>query len=306
MKVISVVLSVAVLGLVFVLFDMQASNSELKLALEKARGQQANFEDRLASQRHAYENKLAKLERDLLLESRARKKFESSKKPQLSLPGESDVDNSGAVVLEALRKDQISRSIDEKYALLLSAVEVSPSDAEKLHDMLVQRQKILNSPLATYYTKPEDIEIAVEQQQLFLQELDKHVSNILSDDNYQIYDMVKESDFEQYQLKQFESLLVEDEKLTREQENELLLSKLKNKQIYNQSLSEANSLLESGEVEKASELMSRAVNEYRDNYFMQASQFVSESQFIKLREYEREHFKQMLESLLAAYQTQSN
>lgn len=210
--------------------------------------------------------------------------------------------NSADTFVDDIESFHISEAVLNKYKTLLDIVEVGSLEEQALLELLAQRERILNMVSHSYFTNPLDSELALQQREEKLSELDDQVASVLEPSQFDNYQLLKDSGFEQHQVQEFEGQLSADELLTEGQANNLLLAKLRFKEDYLYSIKEASKMVNDGDREKGFNLFESAIERYRTRYLDVARGELNSVQFKMLNDYEKARFSSMLFSLKAAYE----
>ncbi len=300
MKLVAIVLSITSLGLVVLVLQMRSENAALEEQLLNAKKMRSDSLNRIAEERKDCQVKKSQLERELFIENRARKKFEAALRRSSDECPEEGRSHRGNEVLVQLRDEQVEKSVDQKYAILLELLDVSQVDRERLKAFLVERQRIIDSPTTSYFSRSDDVTMLIEQQQLLLADLDHKVETLLGPDNFQLFEQMKDSDLEQHQLRKFNQSLDSSLALSAEQRKAVLLQKLKLKQQYTASLEQVQIAIDMGAYNDAIEMIDVAVDTYQKSYFSGAREHLNEKQYAALVALEKNLFNQMRKSLLTS------
>lgn len=192
-----------------------------------------------------------------------------------------------------------SHVVRQKYRLLVAMLNPDPAEKEMLWGLLTEREAIVNAPLHSYFTASEDSHALVQEQQAALAEIDDRVSALLSKEDRQSYELMKESDLAQYQLQQLQQQFDENQKLSIDQQAQLLKMKLLSfQQLYGALESTAAEWqLESPDVKN--QRLQEFVNQYKQGYFQEAAMLLSEPQLEKFKAAEEALFRDLIQSLAA-------
>jgi hypothetical protein len=184
------------------------------------------------------------------------------------------------------REQKDVQAIDHKYRYLYSELpDLRDAAKEMLQQLLLERDQLRESDA------PDPQELgAIEAQ----------IGELLGAGGYQQYQILKDSDIEQHHLEEFANGIRDYAPITPEQDKALLFAKLRHKQIYEMALRDSSfyqERLTPEEREYAQSVINRALETYKNNYLMEATQFLSESQLSLLKKYEATEFNWELERL---------
>jgi len=204
--------------------------------------------------------------------------------------------------VEGMEAFHVSEAVTRKYQTMLEMLELGGQGEQALLDLLAQRERVLNMVSHGYFTNPLDSEVALLEREEKLSELDDQVGSLLDAEQYDNYELLKDSGFEQYQVQEFDDTLGADDLLNDHQVNKLLVSKLQFKKEYLQAIGEANQLVKDGKETAGFKAFDQAVEMYETNYLNSARNELTDTQFEKLKEFEKSRFSEMLLSLKAPYE----
>lgn len=194
----------------------------------------------------------------------------------------------------------IEQAVNKKYAGLLERLRLGGAKEAQLLALLAQRERVLNATTHSYFTDALDSELSIQERDAQLASLDDQIEAVLPPENQDTYELLKDSEFEQYQLQEFDNNLPADQFLTEQQAQELLLTKLNHKQEFSRAVQSASQMIKQGN-RAGFDLLDQAIQNYKVNYLAEVQDELSEFQFTKLREYEDKNFNEIRDSLRAAY-----
>lgn len=207
-----------------------------------------------------------------------------------------------------IQQENLSRTLEKKYALLMTQLGLSGQSRSQLQDLLLQREQILGASSIGYYSSQADTEEAIRKQQESLAEIDRQIAQLLnSPEDRKTYELLKDSAYEQYQMNNFFDEVQADKPIPNEKRDALLLSKLEQKQEFSRYLETAGQTIANASAEEKPFLIEKAheaLHDYKDNYLNNARTNLSEDQYDALREHEQKHFEEMWESLKAGWGAQ--
>jgi len=204
--------------------------------------------------------------------------------------------------VEGMEAFHVSEAVSRKYQTMLEMLQLEGGGEQALLDLLAQRERVLNMVSHGYFTNPLDSEVALLEREEKLSELDDQVGSLLDSEQYDSYELLKDSGFEQYQVQEFDDTLDAGDLLDDDQINRLLLSKLQFKKDYIQAINVANQLIKDGKKNLGFKAFDQAVELYQTNYMSAARNELTDTQFERLKEFEENRFSQMLLSLKAPYE----
>ncbi len=204
-----------------------------------------------------------------------------------------------------LQKENLNRSLEQKYSLLFKSLNLSKQDQDKVRELLLERERILNMSSVGYFTSEADIKLNIEKQQQLVGQIDHKIAQLLKPDEVKKYGLLKDSAYEQFQMNSFYDQLGDKNSLNEEKKTTLLLSKLEQKQAFaNLVQNSANDIAGASSDEKKflADKMYEALHDYKDNYLRTAKENLSEDQFNILSDYEQKQFDEIWQSLQAGWQ----
>jgi hypothetical protein len=217
--------------------------------------------------------------------------------------GKSDLNKSDE--FSNLQKENLIRTLDQKYSILFKTLTLSKQDQEKMRELLMERERVLGSSSVGYFTSEADIKLNIEKQQELVSQIDNQIAQLLKPDEVKKYELLKDSSYEQFQMNSFYDRLGDKGTLSEQKKNTLLLSKLEQKQAFANLLqNSANDIAGASPEEKKflADKMHEALHDYKDNYLLTAKANLTEEQFNTLREYEQQQFDEIWQSLQAGWQ----
>lgn len=201
----------------------------------------------------------------------------------------------------------LENNFNQKYSLLMAKLKLSSLEQENVKELLISREKIINSNGVGHFSSEQDIQLFIKNQQSALADIDKNMSSILSKDDFNTYDLLKDSSYEQFQMNNFYSQLGEGVNVSEEVQTELLLSKLEQKKVFFYELEGLSQDIKNSSSEEKQYFIDQAhktLHNYKDEYLRNARLTLTDVQFSELREFEKKHFDEMWESLAAGWGVQ--
>lgn len=202
--------------------------------------------------------------------------------------------------LERIAHDASQSLALQKFALLFSDLNLNSESEQQLAALLAQRERILAQPVASHYMNVEAIERNIDVQQEALAAIDDNIKVVLGPSAAYTFELLKNSDTEQQQLRELMTKLNTVSPFSDEQVKTLLLSKLTHKKIFEETLSTYKSRAigaEKSDRKVIYDAISDSLQRYRDSYLEEAAQYVDEQQLAGLLNYEAIQFEEMEASL---------
>ena len=295
-------LALAILGLRYV--DLYLDHTTLKdelLHKEQLHSQQ------LEEQKLDYLRQIENLEQFLVFNHNSNTS-PTTKQPGQGLP-QKVVDGSTSLQSFAeIRDSSLTRAVDQKYSIIFPGLSLPHEDEEKLHQLLVDRERVLGTSTVGYHSSQKEIEDSIRQQQELLAEIDGRIADLLGPEEAQEYELLKDSSYEQHQMNSFYEQLGGRNSLSNDNQRALLITKLEHKKNFNTQLQEATAYLNNASPEEranAEKKMQDALNQYKENYLREARSILTDEQYNVLSEYEQMQFEEMWSSLETGWRAQA-
>lgn len=299
MKLLSIILAVALLVLGARYGVLYLDHQTLQQQLTQ---QQADFDLRLQQERDTYQKKIDSLQEFITFGQNA---LQPTTKTVAATPA---LTSTKMNEFANIQQENLNRTLEKKYALLMSQLGLAGQARSQLQELLLQREQILGASSIGYYSSQADTEEAIRKQQESLAEIDRQIAQLLSSpEDRKTYDLLKDSAYEQYQMNNFFDQVQADSPIPAEKRDVLLLSKLEQKQEFARYLETAGQTITGASAEEKPFLIEKAqeaLHDYKDNYLATARANLSETQYDALREHEQKHFEEMWESLKAGWGAQ--
>jgi hypothetical protein len=186
-------------------------------------------------------------------------------------------------------------SVTHKYRYLLDDLGPSQAQRARVLDLLAQRESLVRQSGPEDLVRPRDP--ALTRQ---LDDIDAALRLELAPSAYASYEMLRESDVEQFHLEEYTGGIHEYAPLDATQERAVLEAKLRQKREYANLVADAGLDRESlslAEREHAMAMVERGLNEYRLAYLAEVAPLLDERQYNLLSNYEATEFQQELERL---------
>ncbi|WLQ12402.1 hypothetical protein O5O45_21990 [Hahella aquimaris] len=194
------------------------------------------------------------------------------------------------------------QAVNEKYRVLFSEISLDASTEKQLQNLLQERERLAALPTVNYFTAPDSFTEHAELRVMALDELDQRIVELLDANSSRLFELTRNSEFEQHQLKEVTDSLSAANPLSREQERTLLLAKLRHKEAFNIAMRDYAAA--QGNKRAMADEAIKALTRYRDDYLQEAAAYLNEEQMAALTDYEALSFEEMEDSLLASLQTQ--
>lgn len=299
MKLLSIFLAAALILLGIRYGVLYLDNQTLQQQLVQ---QQADFDNRLLQERTTYQKKIDGLQ-----------DFISFGQNALPPVNKTTASNSSSPLTKmnefaSIQQENLNRTLEKKYALLMSKLALAGQARDELQDLLLQREQILGASSIGYYSSQADTEEAIRKQQESLLEIDRQIALLLRlPEDRKTYDLLKDSAYEQYQMNNFFDQIQADAPIAADKRETLLLSKLEQKQEFSRYLDTTGQTINKASTEEKPFLIEKAheaLRDYQDNYLTSARANLNEVQYDALREHEQKHFDEMWKSLKAGWNAQ--
>ncbi|MES1263224.1 MAG: hypothetical protein ABUL69_02635 [Peristeroidobacter soli] len=196
-------------------------------------------------------------------------------------------------VVETGAEARFGAYVDGKYQFL----ELS----EKLRAALLAREKIAVAINTARQSSDASLKAAIPQQLAELEALDQKVGTLLRPGDLATYDVLKDSDVEQWQLDDYAGGVSNVAPLSDEDRRAILYTKLTHRQRFRQVLAQSGLMsgdMNATERQYAFAEVSRALGESRDSYLKEVRQYLfNDEQFTLLSNYENTEYSDELEKL---------
>lgn len=296
MKLLSIILFAAllVLGARYGVLHLDHQTLQQQLAQ-----QQADFDTRLQEERENYQKKIEGLQEFIAF-------GQNALQPTTGLSAATPALTSSKMnEFASIQQDNLSRTLEKKYSLLMSQLGLSGQSNVQLQELLLQREQVLGATSIGYFSSQADAEEAIRKQQESLAEIDRQIAQLLgSPEDRKTYELLKDSAYEQYQMNNFFDQVQADSPIPSNKRDVLLLSKLEQKQEFARYLETTGQSINTASAEEKPFLIEKAreaLHDYKDNYLAAARANLNEAQYDALREHEQKHFDEMWESLKAGW-----
>jgi hypothetical protein len=299
MKLLSIILAITLLVLGARYSVLYLDNQTLHQQLTQ---QQTDFDIRLQQERDTYQKKIDSLQEFIAF---GQNTLQPANKTVATTPAPTSTKMNE---FANIQQENLNRTLEKKYALLMSKLGLAGQARNELQELLLQREQILGASSIGYYSSQADTEEAIRKQQESLAEIDRQIAQLLnSPEDRKTYDLLKDSAYEQYQMNNFFDQVQADAPIATEKREVLLLKKLEQKQEFTRYLETAGQTITRATAEEKPFLIEKAheaLHDYKDNYLATARANLNEAQYDALREHEQKHFEEMWESLKAGWGAQ--
>ncbi|MBU6955371.1 hypothetical protein [Hahella sp. HN01] len=219
-----------------------------------------------------------------------------------AITARSSLAHSAAQPLLEAEESSLQQAVSEKYRVLFSELSLDATTEKQLQSLLLERERLAALPTVNYFSAPESIEEHAQLRTQALDEVDQRIVDLLDANSSRLFELTRNSEFEQHQLKEVTDSLSAVNPLSHEQERTLLLAKLRHKEAFNIAMRDY-ATAQSNKRAMADEAV-KALTRYRDDYLQEASAYLDEEQMAALTDFEVLSFEEMEDSLLASLQTQ--
>jgi hypothetical protein len=191
--------------------------------------------------------------------------------------------------------------VSDKYRFLLEAPGRSSRGPETLRAALQERERLLVGINTARQGNDEEERASLPARDAQLAALDQRISRMLPAADIAVFEVLKDSHIEQFQLDEYAKGISNVAPLQDAQHRAILFSKLAYRQRFRETLNQSG--LMSGELPAAQRqaalgAVSRALQESRDSFLQEARQHLSdEEQFTLLANYENSEYVAELEKL---------
>ena len=217
-------------------------------------------------------------------------------------PDARGVDERGAAPrMESAAEASFGTYVAGKYRYLFTESGLADDAATKLRAALLARERVAVAINTAKQSSDDAAKRAIPAQQAELHALDQKVGALLRPGDLETFEILKNSDVEQFQLDDYAGGINAIAPLSDADKKAILYTKLVHRQRFRQVLAESG--LMHGE-SSASERryafieVSRALGEARDHYLQEARQYLyNDEQFSLLRNYETSEYDAELEKL---------
>jgi hypothetical protein len=175
-----------------------------------------------------------------------------------------------------------------KYRYLLADVQLAPCARELLEELLAARERLAH-------------DAASSESPTGLDDIDQHVRGLLpAGAQADAFDELRDSDTEQRQLDDYANGLANVAPLREEQKRAVLSARLRRKREFESAVREAGldrAALSADERMQAQVIVQQALDRYRDDFLLDASEILDEEQLGYLSNYETTEFEREAERL---------
>lgn len=208
-------------------------------------------------------------------------------------PAGSDAENTS----ETSFQDYVSG----KYRFLFKGSGLSPQSSAALSKTLLERERIAVAINTARQSSDSAAKEAIPRQQAELEALDRKVGTLLPPRELAAFDVLKDSDIEQFQLDDFAGGASNVAPVSEADKKAILYTKLVYRQRFRQVLADSRFMredLDAAERKLAFADVRRALEASRDSYLQEVRQYLyNDEQFALLRNYETTEFNDELEKL---------
>jgi hypothetical protein len=301
MKITCVILTVLVLVLGASYARLLGENQSLQQQFAQ---QQTDFEARLQQERETLQKKIDSLQDFIAFAHNIPPATTTTNTTSNKTTGTINApDTLGNYV--ALQQENLERTLQRKYGLLMSRLGLSGQLQTELQQLLAQREQLMNASSIGYYSSQAEIEEAVQRQQEGLAEIDRRITQMLhSPEDRKTYDLLRDSAYEQYQMNNFFDQVQGGVTIPPEKRDALVISKLEQRQEFFQFMETTGASINQASADEKSFLVEKAhqaLHDYKDNFLNNARANLTPEQFDALREQEQKQVEEMWQSLKAGW-----
>jgi hypothetical protein len=198
-------------------------------------------------------------------------------------------------------EDSLGTYTEGKYRFLFGDSGQSPEAAAKLRAALLARERIavaINTAKQSFDPAAKE---GIPGQLVELAALDQKIGALLRPGDLATFEVLKDSDIEQFQLNDYAGGVNEIAPLSEADRKAVLYTKLVHRQRFRQVLTDSRLMsgeLNASERKYAFAEVSRALKASRDNYLQEVRQYLyNDEQFMLLSNYENSEYEAELEKL---------
>jgi hypothetical protein len=202
---------------------------------------------------------------------------------------------------ENLSETSFQDYVTGKYRFLFKGAGLSTEAIAALGKTLLERERIAVAINTARQSSDPSAKAAIPGQQAELEALDRKVGTLLPPGDLAAFDVLKDSDVEQFQLDDFAGGASNVAPVSEVDKKAILYTKLVYRQRFRQVLADSRFMrddLEAAERKLAFAEVRRALEISRDSYLQEVRQYLyNDEQFALLRNYETTEFNDELEKL---------
>jgi hypothetical protein len=207
----------------------------------------------------------------------------------------------GAPPMESAAEASFGTYVAGKYRYLFTESGLAQDAAAKLRMALRARERVAVAINTAKQSSDDAAKRAIPEQQAELDALDQKVGALLRPGDLETFEVLKNSDIEQFQLDDYAGGVSAIAPLSDADQKAILYTKLVHRQRFRQVLAESGLMhgdLSASERRYAFIEVSRALGEARDHYLQEARQYLyNDEQFSLLRNYENSEYDAELAKL---------
>jgi hypothetical protein len=201
---------------------------------------------------------------------------------------------------QAVAEASFGAYVTGKYRFLFDA-DLPAEAADKLRAALLERERVAVAINTAKQSSDAAAKEAIPRQQAELAELDRKTGTLLRPGDLATFDVLKDSDIEQFQLDDYAGGISAVAPLVDADKKAILYTKLVHRQRFRQVLAESGLTrgdLNASERRHAFAEVSRALAESKDHYLQEVRQYLyNDEQFNLLSNYESTEYAAELEKL---------
>jgi hypothetical protein len=210
-------------------------------------------------------------------------------------------ERAGAPQMESAAEANFAIYVAGKYRFLFAESGLAEDAAAKLRIALLARERVAVAINTAKQSSDDAAKHAIPEQQAELDALDQKVGALLRPGDLETFEVLKNSDVEQFQLDDYAGGVSAIAPLSDADKKAILYTKLVHRQRFRQVLAESRLMrgdLSASERRYAFIEVSRALGEARDHYLQEARQYLyNDEQFTLLRNYENSEYDAELAKL---------
>jgi hypothetical protein len=290
MKIITRLLAVALVGLALACVSLYIDNQHLQGELNQL---QTNF------------NALADKLRQAEIKTNTWASIKLPRSMAIEVRPKTSITTPAMIASKTLQEENLNKILDKKYKILFSTLRLSSQDQEIMRELLMERERILNSTAMGFLTSEAEAKASAESQQVLVAQIDQQITALLKPDDIKKYELLKDSSYEQQQINHFYDGLAEQKELSEDKRNALLLAKLEQKQAAAAQLEASAEEINNAPPADKKLLVERfkeALRVYNDNYLRVAKENLNAEQFAALSDNEKKQFETVWQGVIAGWQ----
>lgn len=191
--------------------------------------------------------------------------------------------------------------VEDKYRFLFTASAHSARGAEQLRAELLERERLVTAINTARQGNDEREKAALPEREQQLAAIDRRIASLLPAADIALYDALKDSHIEQFQLEDYAQGISNVAPLKDADRRAILLSKLTSRQRFRQVLDQSGLMrsdLPPAQRKAVLANVTRALTESRESFLQEArQQLTDDEQYTLLANYENGEYRAELEKL---------